>query len=176
MQQLLTDMRYISSVTITNDTSYITSISNTPAPNPPIPPVVSVDRFSWNGYVVCSGTATSNPLVFMGGSCWNWNSYKTHEGSAEWMTNQEVQIGTSYTTKQVGNQTEWTVILSSKFKIEDNIANTLKNAKTAGATNLTYRYTVYSDNSCMAGSGQVCWLYNDTAHTSPHYSLRTVAP
>jgi Tfp pilus assembly major pilin PilA len=176
MHQLLTDMRYISSVTITNDTSYITSISNTPAPNPPIPPVVSVDRFAWNGYVVCGGTPTSNPLVFMGGSCWHWNSYKTHEGSSEWMTNQEVQIGTSYTTKQVGNQTEWTVILSSKFKIEDNIANTLKNAKNAGATTLTYRYTVYSDNSCMAGPGQVCWLYNDTAHTSPHYSLRTVAP
>lgn len=181
-KKTLSDTYYITSLTISNDTSDIpvdTAIIPTP---PPIPiPKPQVKAISFNGYYVCGGVPdANNPLLRHPSpqepriSCWIWNSNLDYQNSLE------VQIGGEYRfpykAVEVGNGDMLLVMTEKSFLVTDNPSDTEANAYNVGLTQFRYRYHLYDDNSCMTTAGHKCWLWDDAAHTIPHYTLRTVAP
>ena len=146
---VIADTYHITNVIISNDTNgIIMNAANPPAPAPDIPPYKpTAITLSFNNYYTCSGTQdTNNPTIYHGGTCTLNNVYNNYTGSIELSISYTAQVIAS----AVKNGNDWTVKMSAPFLIDPSPDQTVLNATAAGVTNtLSYRYTAYSDNSCM---------------------------
>lgn len=189
-QQLITDIRYISNVTITNDTSEM-NISSANVPIPPSPDSnVVVDKIAFYGQILCDDHIWGQNNYFdkndktiyhvpsgSPGACWRSSYPKEWETFVEYYVNSTVPVNTIMATAtwdasipgyRIGYNTQ-------PFYVTSNIQASIDSAKAAGL-NFTYRYTAYNDNSCMPAAGQNCALWTDSTRTKPYYTLRTSPP
>jgi hypothetical protein len=118
-----------------------------------------------NNGIVSTGTLDSSATqaVVHGGTCSNNNACDPNDytGGLELAINSTQTIIASYSKAQ--NSNDWNVVLTKPFFVDATPANTVANATTAGLSTsnaLTYRYTAYSDNSCLVGPGTNTTTYN----------------
>ena len=162
---LISDNYYITGIVISNDTSSIVMNASNTAPPPPSPPVYkpTITALAFNNQITCSGTQdTTDPTIFHGGTCSNTNIYSPNDYTSglELQINSTAVVIASYS--KVQNSNDWKVVMSKTFNVSTDPVDTMTAATAAGVSGsnaLSYRYTTYSDNSCLpspAQSPQTC--------------------